>query len=446
MRFVSTRDPHGPTATFTEALFRGIAPDGGLYHPVEEPDLRALIRSLGDDASFVDVSAAMIEGLFGDEYDAESARALALKAFPFSPALRSLGPGMELMELFHGPSCAFKDFGASFLAATMEDALQRGAAGSFASRGRAVILTATSGDTGSAVAHAFAGRSNIDVVILYPSGRVSPLQEKQLTTLGGNILALEVKGSFDDCQRMVKEAFADQELSQRITLTSANSINVGRLIPQSFYYVYAFAQLKDREEDELVFCVPSGNFGNLTAGILAWHWGMPVSSFIAATNANDVVPEYLRTGVFTPRASVQTLANAMDVGNPSNFERLQHLFGGASVSPMTGLLSGLSVPDPVIAATMKKIWERRKEMVCPHTAAGLHAAEKFLEAERAENTLVVTLATAHPAKFVEVCRDAVGVEPPVPERLARLLDRPKQSVVVESFMEALSRELLSRFT
>lgn len=452
MKFVSTRNPDGPAVSFAEALFNGIAPDGGLYHPVEEPDLRALVRSLGEDASFVDCAAALIQGLFGEEHDAESARRLALKAFPFQPELRSLGPGMELLELFHGPSCAFKDFGASFLAAAMEDELIRGAGRSYVPEGRAIILTATSGDTGSAVAQAFAGRRNIDVVILYPSGRVSPLQEKQLTTLGGNILALEVQGSFDDCQRMVKEAFADSRLTDHLTLTSANSINVGRLIPQSFYYVYAFAQLKDREEDELVFCVPSGNFGNLTAGILAWHWGMPVSGFIAATNANDVVPRYLESGVFTPRPSVRTLANAMDVGNPSNFERLQHLFGdagagtGAGTHPMKGLLSARSVSDAVIAATMKKTWETRGELICPHTAAGVYAAEKYLEAERAENTLVVTLATAHPAKFVEVCRNAVGIEPEMPEQLAHILDRPKESVVVENTVAALSRELLGRYS
>lgn len=446
MRFTSTRNPDGPSVSFTEALFRGIAPDGGLYHPVEQPDLRALIRSLGDDASFVDVAGAMIEGLFGEEYDAASARALALRAFPFEPVISELEPGVKLLELYHGPSHAFKDFGAGFLAATMEAELTR-RGGETAGGDRAVILTATSGDTGSAVAQAFAGRKNIDVVILYPSGRVSPLQEKQLTTLGGNILALEVQGSFDDCQRMVKEAFADRELTDRMTLTSANSINVGRLIPQSFYYVYAFAQLKDCPEDELVFCVPSGNFGNLTAGVLAWRWGMAVSAFIAATNANDVVPEFLRTGVFAPRRSVATLANAMDVGNPSNFERMQQIFGtdGASVGPMRGLISGTAVSDAQIAAVMRDVYSGTGRLICPHTATGVEAARRYLADETGGNTLVVTLATAHPAKFVEVCRDAVGVEPVVPDNLARLLELPKVSVRVENTREALSRELLSRF-
>lgn len=437
MRFSSTRDTTDQhEVSFGEAMFRGLAPDGGLYRPAEDPDLRALIRSLGSDMSFVDLAGALIQGLFPESYDAAGARELALKAFPFEPKLKQLEPGVVLLELFHGPSCAFKDFGASFLAAAMEEDLK--------ARGeRAVILTATSGDTGSAVAHAFYGRENIDVVILYPSGRVSPLQEQQLTTLGGNVLALEVQGAFDDCQRMVKEAFVDEELTSRLNLTSANSINVGRLIPQSFYYMYAFAQLKDEVADEIVFSVPSGNFGNLTAGVMAWRWGMPVSEFVAATNANDVVPEYLATGVFTPRPSLRTLANAMDVGNPSNFERLQAIFS-AGVLSINSLISGISVSDTEIAATMKDVWQTTGELICPHTATGVYAARRRLESERGSNATVVTLATAHAAKFVEVSRETVGVEPEIPERLARLLNREKQSVPVEPTGDAMKRALLAR--
>ncbi|HKK48187.1 MAG TPA: threonine synthase, partial [Alkalispirochaeta sp.] len=392
MRFISTRDTtERRQVSFGEAMFRGLAPDGGLYHSAEDPDLRSLIRSFGADMSFVDLAGAIIQGLFPEEYDAAGARQLALKAFPFEPRLKTLEPGVVLLELFHGPSCAFKDFGASFLAAAMEEHLK--------SRGeRAVILTATSGDTGSAVANAFYQRENIDVVILYPSGRVSPLQEQQLTTLGGNVLALEVEGAFDDCQRMVKEAFADEELTARLNLTSANSINVGRLIPQSFYYIYSFAQLKEEEADEIIFSVPSGNFGNLTAGVMAWRWGMPVSEFVAATNANDVVPQYLETGVFTPRPSLQTLANAMDVGNPSNFERLKEIFSGGALN-INSLISGVTVSDRDIAATMNEVWQGTGELICPHTATGVYAARRRLERERGSNTTVVTLATAHPAKF-----------------------------------------------
>lgn len=437
MKFVSTRNPEAEAVSFGEAMFRGLAPDGGLYHPVDDADLRALIRSFGDDMSFVDLAGALIQGLFPETHDAASARELALRAFPFSPELKELEPGIQLLELFHGPSCAFKDFGASFLAAAMERDL--------AVRGEhAVILTATSGDTGSAVAQAFHGRENIDVVILYPSGRVSPLQEQQLTTLGGNVLALEVEGSFDDCQRMVKEAFANRDLDGRVNLTSANSINVGRLIPQSFYYVYAFAQLKEQPSDELVFVVPSGNFGNLTAGVLAWRWGMPVSEFVAATNANDVVPEYLATGVFNPRPSLRTLANAMDVGNPSNFERLQAMFAGGMLD-INSLISGVAVSDGVIAETMRDVWEHHGELICPHTATGVYAARQRLARERGGNVNLVALATADAAKFIEVSREAVGVEPPIPERLARLMDLPKQALLVEPTVERLAAILLERF-
>ena len=437
MRFVSTRNPHGEQVSFGEAMFRGLAPDGGLYQPADEPDLRSLIRSFGADMSFVDLAGAVVQGLFPETYDAASARDVALRAFPFSPELKRLEPGVVLLELFHGPSCAFKDFGASFLAAAMEDELKT-------RNDRAIILTATSGDTGSAVAQAFHRRDNIDVVILYPSGRVSPLQEQQLTTLGDNVLALEVEGSFDDCQRMVKEAFRDPEMADRLNLTSANSINVGRLIPQSFYYMYAFAQLKEQEEDEIVFAVPSGNFGNLTAGVYAWRWGMPVSEFVAATNANDVVPEYLTTGVYTPRPSVRTLANAMDVGDPSNFERLKALFSDGMMD-INSLMSGVPVSDKLIAETMRSVWQEDGELVCPHTATGVYAARRRRDSDRGSNTTVVTLATAHAAKFIEVSREAVGVEPEIPERLARLMSLSKHSVRVSPNLDALRRELLQRF-
>jgi len=437
MKFISTRNKNAKPVDFGEAVLRGLAPDGGLYHPAEEPDLRALIRSFGSESSFVDVAGAMIQALFPQQYDAKAARTLALKAFPFEPRLSRLQPGVVILELFHGPSCAFKDFGASFLAAVMEEQLvQR--------KARAVILTATSGDTGSAVAHAFHGRDNIDVVILYPSGRVSPLQEQQLTTLGGNVTALEVQGSFDDCQRMVKEAFVDSELQKTLQLTSANSINVGRLIPQSFYYLWAFSQLKEQLQDELVFCVPSGNFGNLTAGVLAWRWGMPVSDFIAATNANDVIPEYLKTGVYSPRPSIATPANAMDVGNPSNFERLQSIFSEGALD-ISSVVSGVVVDDETIYRTMKSVYTDTGEFICPHTATGVYAARRRLAAEPGADVTIVTLATAHPGKFVEVCRHAVGHEPEIPERLARLLALEKRSIVVDNTLNGLRAVLMERF-
>lgn len=437
MRFRSTRGGGGEVG-FQEALLQGLAPDGGLYEPTEEADLRRIIRRFGPRTEFREMASAMLFGLFPDEYPEDKAATIAERAFPFSPVLKDLGNGIALLELFHGPSCAFKDFGASFLATAMEDFLVN-------SDRRAVILTATSGDTGSAVAQAFHRRKNIDVVILYPSGRVSPLQEKQLTTVGENILALEVEGSFDDCQRMVKEAFVDEELKGRIPLTSANSINVGRLIPQAFYYLYAFSRLKGRTAGELVFTVPSGNFGNLTAGILAWRWGMPANAFVAATNANDVVPEFLTTGVYRPRASVQTLANAMDVGNPSNFERLRRIFETGSLA-ITSMLTGSSVSDEEIVATMRRYHEERGIFLCPHTAAGVTASEKFIRLEMQSQGMVATLATAHPAKFLEVFEDHVGVTPEIPERLARHLEMEKISVKIDNSLDALRRELFTRYS
>jgi len=309
---------------------------------------------------------------------------------------------------------------------------------------QAVILTATSGDTGSAVAQAFHNRPNIKVVILYPSGRVSRLQEQQLTTVGGNVTALEVAGSFDDCQRLVKEAFVAPELRSSVNLTSANSINLGRLLPQALYYIYAFQLLRARMVSEFYFCVPSGNFGNLTAGVLAWSWGLPVSGFIAATNVNDVVPDYLRTGAYSPRASVQTVANAMDVGDPSNFERLLAVFN-ADHDAMTTLVSGVVATDEQIRATMRRVYEEHGLFIDPHTAAGVFGAHSFLAGEGAGDATIVTLATAHPAKFVEIVEEVCGVAPPMPEALTTALARQKHSVPIAADSEALKQYLLENY-
>jgi threonine synthase len=306
-----------------------------------------------------------------------------------------------------------------------------------------VVLVATSGDTGSAVARAFYRKENIQVVILYPSGRVSPLQEKQLTVLGENITALEVKGSFDDCQRMVKEAFMDPELRERLPLTSANSINLGRLIPQAFYYIYAYLHLRPTLGMDWWFCVPSGNFGNLTAGVYAWHWGMPVKGFIAATNTNDVVPEYLGSGVYSPRTSHQTLSNAMDVGNPSNFERLLSVFG-SDWRAMRKIIRGQVVTDQETLRIMGEVEREHGIFLCPHTAVGYLASRRFLEQNRRGETQVILLATAHPAKFQETVKRATGREPALPEGLREALDLPKRSVPVENTLDAFRSVLLDR--
>jgi threonine synthase len=400
------------------------------------------MAGFGGRASSAEIGAALTAALFGPEISGDAAQRIARRAFTFEPALAPLdGGAIHILELFHGPSCAFKDFGACFLAAVMEEFLMQEAA-------KAVILTATSGDTGSAVARAFHRRANIDVVILYPSGRVSPLQEKQLTTLGENITALEVQGSFDDCQRMVKEAFVDPQLSGSLRLTSANSINLGRLIPQAFYYVFACTRLSaaDRKKGP-VFCVPSGNFGNLTAGVLAWQWGLPVRRFIAATNINKVVPEYLESGVYSPRPSVHTLSNAMDVGDPSNFERLQAIFD-KSRDRMSGLIEGLFVTDDETFETIRGVHAETGMFLDPHTALGVCAARRFRASESAgdsQNEPVITLATAHPGKFLEVVEEATGSRPPLPESLAGVLNLPKKSLVVENTGAALKAFLLEKF-
>lgn len=439
MQFVSTREKREKPdpVHFREAVFQGLAPDGGLYHPSTTPDLSRFFSTLTGETSFVDITAGMTEALLGDEFTREEAETLCKRAFPFNPDLVELTDSLSILELFHGPSCAFKDFGASFLAAVMEKILKdRG--------GNAVILTATSGDTGSAVAQAFYKKENISVVILYPSGRVSPLQEKQLTTLGENIYALEVDGNFDDCQRMVKEAFVEPDLREKLPLTSANSINLGRLLPQSFYYVWGWSRLSSK--GPLRICVPSGNFGNLTAGVLAWSWGLPVEGFIAATNINDVVPEYLRTSVFKPRPSKRTFSNAMDVGNPSNFERLTAIFNG-DWERARALIDEKVVTDEETAETIRRVRKEKGLFIDPHTAVGITAAERYLHdrANPGEKENLMVLSTAHPGKFLEIVEEATGEKPELPEALEEALHKPKQSIILGNTLKALKEFLLTTF-
>jgi threonine synthase len=440
MIFASTRDS-SRKVSFQEAVFTGLAPDGGLFHPLEKPDLTDLLRTLEGNPSFREIAAAVTAALFPDEIGPAGAEEICSRAFDFAPELHPMTDEITVLELFHGPSCAFKDFGASFLASSMEYFLKT-------QKRRAVILTATSGDTGSAVARAFHGKDSIDVVILYPSGRVSPLQEKQLTTAGGNVHALEVRGSFDDCQRMVKEAFTDPHLSREIPLTSANSINLGRLIPQSYYYIWA--ALQDPSPVPLCFCVPSGNFGNLTAGVLAGEWGLGVEKFIAATNINDVVPEYLKHRVFTPRPSVKTYSNAMDVGNPSNFERLLAIFEN-EWSLMRNTLEEEVVTDEETSETIRRVYRETGTFLDPHTAVGYLAAERYLRrsgndgARRDKPRRVITLATAHPGKFREIVEEATGETVSLPPQLEAVLKLEKKSTVIENTKEALSDFLGGNF-
>jgi len=414
------------------AVLRGLAPDGGLYMPAEiarhTPEELEEFRRL----PFTEVCFRVVRPFATPDVPEEVLWQIVAEAINFPVKLVSLSPGLHILELFHGPTLAFKDFGARFLARLM---------GYFV-RGESrqlTVLVATSGDTGSAVAHGFLGVPGVRVVILYPSRRISEAQEKQFTTLGQNITALEVAGSFDDCQRLVKQAFGDEALNKRAFLTSANSINVGRLLPQMFYHVAAYRQLPVASVP-LIVAVPSGNFGNLTAGMFAKRAGLPVARFVAATNANDVVPQYLLSGKYEPRAAQATYSNAMDVGNPNNFPRLLDLFRGR-IENLRREIWGYGVSDEDTLQEMHSVWDRYRYISDPHTAVGLRALEAYRK-QHTEPSQGLVLATAHPAKFAEIVEKGIGVAPPLPERLARHLQQKKLSVPITSNYEDLKGFLL----
>ncbi len=432
MSFISTRNTDEPRS-FTDAIFNGLAPDGGLYQFQEIPELSSFFASLDSSISFNELSIELTTRLLEPEINRRTAEDIIDGAFSFGPVLRQIDETIFMLELFHGPSCAFKDFGAMFLGSAMDRLLDD-------RNRRAIILTATSGDTGSAVAQAFHNKESIDVVILYPSNRVSLLQEKQLTTLGGNITALEIDGSFDDCQRMTKAAFTNPKLGN-LPLSSANSINLGRLIPQSFYYIWAWTQM--RGKGDFAFVVPSGNFGNITAGLYAQSWGLPVKHFIAATNANDVIPSYLQTGNYLPRPSIPTLSNAMDVGDPSNYERLDYLYR-SDVEIFRDHVEAWAVDDKTTKSIMKRVYREHRYLCCPHTAVGYRAAELYREKHPGIDTII--LSTAHPGKFVQAVKDAVGEEPQLPEALSSLACKDKNSIVMGNKDEDLESFLLEKYS
>ncbi len=432
MRYRST-SRKAPLTSLRGAVLRGLAPDGGLYMPVEiarhSPEELEEFRKL----PFTEVCFRVVKPFATPDVPEEVLWQIVSEAINFPVKLVSLSPGLHILELFHGPTLAFKDFGARFMARLM---------GYFV-RGESrplTVLVATSGDTGSAVAHGFLGVPGIRVVILYPSKRISEAQEKQFTTLGENITALEVAGTFDDCQRLVKQAFSDVELNKTAFLTSANSINIGRLLPQMFYHVAAYRQLPVASVP-LIVSVPSGNFGNLTAGIFAKRIGLPVSKFIASTNVNDVVPQYLRSGQFCPRPATATYSNAMDVGNPNNFPRLLDLCRGR-LEYVQKEIWGHAATDQETLCEMKAVHERFGYLPDPHTAVGVFCWEAY-KLEHAEPAQGLVLATAHPAKFAEVVKKAIGIAPPLPERLAGYLKREKLSLPMSSSYEDFKQFLIS---
>lgn len=416
MLLYSTRR-QSPEVSFEEAIFQGLPPDNGLYMPEEIPVLPRTFWDNIDKLGFQEIAFVVSEALLGNDIPSGKIKELIQSAIDFEAPAVKLSDDLYCLELFHGPSMAFKDFGARFMAATMAYFLEK-------SGQKLNILVATSGDTGGAVAQGFYKVPGISVTILYPKGKVSDIQEKQLTTLGENIQTLEVEGTFDDCQALVKQAFLDKDLRERFNLASANSINISRLIPQTFYYISAYAQLKSLGK-KLVFSVPSGNFGNLTAGILAMKMGMPVENFVAATNVNEVVPHYLQTGEYEEISpSIATISNAMDVGNPSNFPRLFELFG-QDIEAMRSVLKGYSFTDQETKAAVLEIYSRYNYLACPHTAVaylGLHA---FLT-EFGSDFAGVFLSTAHYGKFLPEMEAILGFSPEIPKRLSDFLAREKQ--------------------
>ena len=416
MKLFSTNG-EAPTATLQDAIMSGQAPDGGLYLPEQLPQIDCTSHQ---DKSFQEIALSVASHFFTD-IQSDRLSHIIQQAFPFAPKTIELDPQISVMELFHGPTLAFKDFGARFMAQIMSYYTETSAE----SAKKLTILVATSGDTGGAVASAFHKVPNIDVVILYPSGMVSELQEKQLTTFGDNIYAIEVEGTFDDCQKFVKSAFRDEGFNKSFKLTSANSINIARLIPQSFYYFAAVASL---QKDNLVFSVPSGNFGNVAAGLMASLMGMPVKHFISATNRNGkVVSDYLKTGVFEPKSSVSTISNAMDVGNPSNLARIQNFYN----SDIPKITDNLSVPyftDEETKIAINEVKEQYDYLMCPHTAVGYLGAKQHL-AKNPDNHIVIA-ATAHPAKFKSEVDTLMDI--PLPPELASLIDLKKEASKVEN--------------
>jgi threonine synthase len=344
-----------------------------------------------------------------------------------------LDANLHVLELFHGPTAAFKDVGARFMSRVMAHLLRE-------VEKKVYVLVATSGDTGSAVAQGFYKVPGIHVVILYPSGKVSKVQEMQFCTLGENITALEVEGTFDDCQRLVKTAFANPELREKLYLTSANSINIARLLPQSFYYFYAYAQIRRKSSEPVVFSVPSGNYGNLTAGLFAWQMGLPVHRFIAASNANDTVPLYLNGNSYLPKPSVATISNAMDVGDPSNFARMRTLYDD-DLQKMQSTISGYSLSDAETREAMQEVYRQYNYILDPHGAVAYRAFQNYQKQEK-QAVQGIILGTAHPAKFGEVVTEALHVEPPMPPQLASCLNLEKKSVPMEASFEALRDYLL----
>ena len=405
MKYYST-NRKASDATLEEAVVKGLAADRGLYMPHNIRILPASFYEQIDQLSFQEIASQVADAFFGEDVPAETLKQIVYDTLSFDVPVVRVKENIYSLELFHGPTLAFKDVGGRFMARLLGYFIRK------EGKRQVNVLVATSGDTGSAVANGFLGVEGIHVYVLYPKGKVSEIQEKQFTTLGRNITAVEVDGTFDDCQALVKSAFMDQELNERMQLTSANSINVARFLPQAFYYFYAYAQMKKLgREKELVVCVPSGNFGNITAGLFAKRMGLPVKRFIAANNRNDIFYQYLKTGQYAPKPSVQTIANAMDVGDPSNFARILDLYEG-SHDAIASEISGETYTDDQIRETVQLTYDETGYLLDPHGACGYRALSENLQ----PGEVGVFLETAHPAKFLHTVEDIIGTDINIPEK------------------------------
>ena len=441
MKYYST-NKKASDATLEEAVVRGLAGDKGLYMP---RSIKTLPQSFYDEIenlSFQEIAYRVADAFFGEDIPADTLKHIVYDTLNFDTPVVKVKDNIYSLELFHGPTLAFKDVGGRFMARLLGYFIRK------EGKKQVNVLVATSGDTGSAVANGFLGVEGIHVYVLYPKGKVSEIQEKQFTTLGQNITAIEVDGTFDDCQALVKNAFMDKELNEHMQLTSANSINVARFLPQAFYYFYAYAQMKKLgKADKLVICVPSGNFGNITAGLFGKRMGLPVERFIAANNRNDIFYQYLKTGEYKPRPSVATIANAMDVGDPSNFARILDLYEGshdAIASEISGEtyteISGTTYTDEQIRESVKACWQQTGYLLDPHGACGYRALAENLKP--GENG--VFLETAHPAKFLQTVEDIIGTEVKIPEKLQAFMRGTKQSVPMSKDFASFKAYLLKQ--
>ena len=434
MKYYSTNN-QAPIADLHKAVVKGLAEDRGLYMPERINKLPKEFFENIDKMSFQEIAYTVANAFFGEDVDPDALHDIVYDTLSFDCPVAKVKDNIYTLELFHGPTLAFKDVGARFMARLLQYFIRQEGKGQ-----QVNVLVATSGDTGSAVANGFLGVDGIHVYVLYPKGKVSPIQECQFTTLGKNITAIEVDGVFDDCQALVKNAFMDAELNQHMKLTSANSINVARFLPQAFYYFNAYARMVENgNNEELVMCVPSGNFGNICAALFGHEMGLPIKRFIAANNANDIFYKYLQTGKYEPKPSKQTLANAMDVGDPSNFARIYDLYG-KSHERITSLISGATYSDEQIRQTMKACYDETGYILDPHGACGYQALEDGLK----EGEIGVFCETAHPAKFKEKVDEILSIDVEIPDRLAAFMKGTKQSVPMTKDFAEFKQYLLKQ--